>query len=227
MSSRPTTDSTNVSVVDRITSRLSLATALTGVLGFIVIAILVATGMTQTIDDQMLLALRDRVDPSVAVGANVLGETVRDVTALGGFAVLISLTVCSVVYLRVIGDVQGSRFIGLAIVLGFVVSMTLKSTFARPRPEIVPHLTGFTMSSFPSSHAMMSAIIYLTLAWMATRSVEHRGVRVFAYAVALLLTIAIGGSRAYLGVHYPSDVLAGWCAGVAWVALSVLVAPRS
>lgn len=208
------------------TRKLNLVIALICIAGFVVIAALVLTGKTQTFDDHVLVLLRDPVNPSVPVGATYLGEAVRDVTSLGGFVVLILVTVSSIVFLRLSGDVRVARFLGVAVIAGFVVSVALKSMFARPRPDIVPHLAGFTMSSFPSAHAMMSAIIYPLLAWIAIRTVEQRSVRVFVLTLSLLLSVAIGLSRVYVGVHYPSDVLAGWFAGYAWVIGCVLLAPR-
>lgn len=203
---------------------LRLIIAIAGIGGFIGIATAVTAGKTQAWDERVLISLRNPDNPALPVGAERVGEAARDVTSLGGFAVLIFVTLAGVIYFRLDDNVRAARFVGLSIVQGFLVSVWLKSSFARPRPDIVPHLTGFSMSSFPSGHAMMSAIVYLTFAWMITQTVERRGVVIFVWSMAMLLTVAIGLSRVYMGVHYLTDVLAGWCAGFAWVSLSTIVA---
>jgi len=94
----------------------------------------------------------------------------------------------------------------------------------RPRPNIVPHLTEVQTSSFPSGHSMMSAVIYLTLGVLLSRLVVGAVMRFYVVAVAMLLTALVGFSRVFLGVHYPSDVVAGWTAGLAWALICLLVA---
>ena len=105
-----------------------------------------------------------------------------------------------------------------------MISGLLKGMFARPRPEVVPHLVEVTSMSFPSGHSLNSAIIYLTLAVMIARSFEDRASRVFTLTVAVMLVLAIGCTRVILGVHFPSDVLGGWTLGAAWALMVGLVA---
>lgn len=93
-----------------------------------------------------------------------------------------------------------------------------------PRPDLVAHLVEVHTTSFPSGHAMNSAITYLALGALLARAEEARRVRIFFMVVAIALTLAIGISRVYLGVHWPSDVLAGWCIGASWAALCSLLA---
>src|SRR5690606_27342835 len=102
-------------------------------------------------------------------------------------------------------------------------SHLLKSFYDRPRPDIVDHLVQTHTASFPSGHATMSAVVYLTLASLIVRLVDDVAVRLYVLAIAILLTFAVGVSRIYLGVHWPSDVAAGWALGVAWACLSWLV----
>jgi undecaprenyl-diphosphatase len=102
----------------------------------------------------------------------------------------------------------------------------LKGLFARPRPELALRLTEVRSLSFPSGHAMQSAIIYLTLAAFLARFVQARALKVYFVGFAFLLSLLVGVSRVYLGVHYPSDVLAGWCAGLAWALVCWAVARR-
>jgi undecaprenyl-diphosphatase len=107
---------------------------------------------------------------------------------------------------------------------GILLNHSLKGVFARPRPEELLRLTDARSLSFPSGHAMESAVIYLTLAAILSSQVESRALRVYFVGFAFLLTLIVGASRVYLGVHYPSDVLAGWTAGLAWALLCWAVA---
>jgi len=116
---------------------------------------------------------------------------------------------------------------GLLIVAvggGLMLSMILKWAIARPRPLIVPHGAYIYSSSFPSGHSMLSAVVYLTLGTLLARITPQIILRVYLIAIAILLTAGVGFSRVYLGVHWPSDVLAGWSAGLAWASTCWLVA---
>jgi undecaprenyl-diphosphatase len=106
---------------------------------------------------------------------------------------------------------------------GQMLSSLLKLGIDRPRPELVPHLAEVSTLSFPSGHAMLSAVTYLTLGVMIARIVPGRLSRIYVLGLAVLITLMVGASRIYLGVHWPSDVLAGWCAGFAWAMLCWLV----
>lgn len=115
-------------------------------------------------------------------------------------------------------------FVFVAVAGGQVLSSLLKFEVDRPRPDLVSHLVNETSFSFPSGHAMLSAITYLTLGSLAARFLPDRATKVFLLALAVLVTVLVGTSRVYLGVHWPSDVLAGWCAGFAWAMLCWLAA---
>ena len=104
-----------------------------------------------------------------------------------------------------------------------LASSILKAAFDRPRPN-VDHYSYVVTSSFPSGHSMMSAVVYLTLGSLLTRVLPARGVKIYLIVVALLLTLLVGLSRVYMGVHYPTDVLAGWTAGLVWAMLCWLAA---
>jgi undecaprenyl-diphosphatase len=101
---------------------------------------------------------------------------------------------------------------------GVLLSNLLKFTFERPRPGLVPHAVRVFTTSFPSGHATLSAITYLTLGALLASLHDSVRFKVYFLSLAILLTIAVGISRIYLGVHYPTDVLAGWCIGAAWAA---------
>ena len=106
-----------------------------------------------------------------------------------------------------------------AVVAGVLLSNVLKLAFERPRPDIVPHAVHVFTTSFPSGHATFSAITYLTLGTLLASFHASLRFKVYFLSLAVLLTLAVGVSRIYLGVHYPTDVLAGWCVGAAWAAL--------
>jgi undecaprenyl-diphosphatase len=104
------------------------------------------------------------------------------------------------------------------------VTTVLKNWFDRPRPTVVPHLSIVSTSSFPSGHSTLAATIYLTLGALLGRFVRERRLRAYFLIVALVLSLLVGVSRVYMGVHYPTDVFAGWTAGLAWALICRLVA---
>ncbi len=191
---------------------------------FIEIADEVVEGETQRIDESIVLALREHADPSDPIGPGWFEEAVRDYTALGGYAVLGLLTVIVSIFLLMNGKSHAMWLVLIATIGGMLLSDLLKAFFDRPRPTIVPHLSHAGSSSFPSGHSMLSAVVYLTLGSLLDRLVEKRRLRLFILCVAMLLTCLVGCSRVYLGVHYPTDVLAGWTVGLAWAILCWLVA---
>lgn len=195
------------------------------VLGFVVLSDEVHEGDTQDIDERIVRSLRHPEDPAMPRGPWWLAESARDVTSLGGFPVLslITATVCG--FLVVARRYRTSLFVLSAIVTGWLLNAVLKSLFNRPRPSVVPHLAETMSTSFPSGHAMLSAITYLTLGALTAQFAEHRRVKVYLLSMAVLLSVLVGCTRVYLGVHYPTDVLGGWVAGLAW-ALFVTVAAR-
>ncbi|MEX0586346.1 MAG: phosphatase PAP2 family protein, partial [Pirellulales bacterium] len=135
---------------------------------------------------------------------------------------LITVAVAGFLWLR---RMFGAMWLVLAATLGgLVVSSVLKGAFERPRPSIVPHLSMVYTSSFPSGHSMLSATVYLTLGALLGRFVEPFRLKAYFLIVALGVTFLVGVSRVYVGVHYPTDVLAGWSAGLAWALMCWLVA---
>ena len=121
---------------------------------------------------------------------------------------------------------RGAAFlVVVAVVGGMLLSTGLKLGFERPRPDLVPHGARVYTASFPSGHAMLSAVTYLTLGALLARVQERRRVKAFFIGLAVVLTLLVGVSRVYLGVHWPSDVLAGWCVGAAWAVLVLVRCP--
>lgn len=146
-----------------------------------------------------------------------------DITALGGTTVLTLIAVLAIAFFIMQRRYHHALFTAVAAGGGALFSSVLKSIFDRPRPDVVPHLVEVSSMSFPSGHSMNSAVIYFTLAVLVARNFEQARLRTFIISVAAILVFAIGFSRVYLGVHYPSDVLAGWTAGAAWaIAVGVI-----
>jgi undecaprenyl-diphosphatase len=195
-----------------------------GLWAFILIAAEVSGEHTQALDERILLSLRNPEDLKEPVGPGWVQEAGRDMTAVGGVAFLTLMTLAVFGYLLISGKYGAAALVAGASVGGLVLSSVLKSFFHRPRPQVVPHLSIVETTSFPSGHSMLSAIIYLTLGALLARFVERRRLKVYFIAVALILTLLVGCSRVYLGVHYPTDVLAGWSAGLVWATLCWLVA---
>jgi undecaprenyl-diphosphatase len=134
------------------------------------------------------------------------------------------LTVAVLGYLLLSRLYHAAVFVALAIGGGWLVSTLLKFGFSRPRPSVVPHLDSVQTSSFPSGHSMLSAVVFLTLGSLLARLTPSYRLKIYFVCVAILLSGLVGMSRVYLGVHYPTDVLAGWAAGLVWAVLCWLVA---
>ena len=175
-------------------------------------------------DTEILLAFRQPGQPGLPVGPAWLEGAMRDITSLGSSSVLVLIVTAVIVYLLLIRRPATALFIFVAVAGGQVLSSLLKAGVDRPRPELVSHLVTETSLSFPSGHAMLSAVTYLTLGALAARFLPDRTAKIFVLCLAVLVTVLVGISRVYLGVHWPSDVLAGWCAGFAWAMLCWLAA---
>jgi undecaprenyl-diphosphatase len=198
-----------------------------GTWAFIQLAHEVTSGATQHFDEGIVRALRMPDDPDVPRGPAWFQEVARDITALGGYAILIVLVGTIAGFLQLDGKKRAMWFLLGAVLSGYLVGMGLKSLFLRPRPSVVPHLAPIYSTSFPSGHSMMSAIVYLTLGALLSRmEPSHPRLRVYFIVVPVVLTGLVGASRVYLGVHYPTDVLAGWTAGLVWATLCSLIAQR-
>jgi undecaprenyl-diphosphatase len=197
-----------------------------GILGFVKLMDAVEDGKTQSIDERLLRACRNPENLADTLGPPWVEEAVRDVTALGGVFVLTLVTALVVGFYALRRDWKEAGFLLVAVGGGLLVSFGLKSAIDRPRPDLVPHLSHVVTTSFPSAHAQLSAVVYLTLGALLAEHTPQRRLKVYFLAVGTLLTLLVGCSRVYLGVHYPTDVLAGWAAGFAWAALGWMTARR-
>ena len=204
--------------------RLGVLAILLGTCGFIVVAIGVSTGVTRNVDERLLRMPRDPADPTRTLGPPWLEEVARDLTAVGGIAALCLVTAAVSGYLLICQKYHALALLLAATLGGLLLSTLLKERFDRPRPKVVPHKSLVMTSSFPSGHSLNSAVVYLTLGSMLAGLSRQWRLKLYFFGVALLLTFLVGVSRVYMGVHYPTDVLAGWLAGLAWAVLCNLVA---
>lgn len=204
----------------------SLVLLVVSVLAFGSLAGEVIEGDTQAIDEWMVASLRQADDLAKPIGPAWLHEMGRDATALGGIAWLLLATCAVAGFLMLDRKPHMAVFLVASTVSGLVMSMILKEIFSRPRPDIVPHLSHVYTSSFPSGHSMLSAVVYLTLGALISSVVKRPLVKVYVITIAVLLALIVGVSRVYLGVHYPSDVAAGWVAGLIWALSCSFVARR-
>ena len=188
------------------------------ILAFLQIADEMGEGEMEGFDNAILMAFRDPTNIDLVIGPVWLHEMVRDVTALGSF-VLLGLIVAGVCIYLVMQKLRAEAMLVLFSVLGgTLLSTVLKMTYNRPRPDLTNMSHQFT-ASFPSGHAMLSAVTFLTIGVLLSKLAPNRELRAYAFGAAIFLTLIVGVSRIYMGVHYPSDVLAGWCLGAAWALL--------
>ena len=186
----------------------------------------VLEGETADFDERVLLSLRTADDPTDPLGPGWFEEMARDITGLGGFGVLALLTLAAAGYLMLLRKGHTALYLVLAIGSGILMSTLLKNLYDRPRPDLVPHAQVVYTSSFPSGHSMMSAVVFLTLGAILAGVQANLRLRAYLLGVAALLALLVGASRVYLGVHWPTDVFAGWTAGAAWALLCWTIAER-
>ena len=176
----------------------------------------VAGGKSVAFDRRVILALRSPVHPDEPWGPPWLQEAARDVTSLGSVVVVTIMTLAIVGYLLLSRERAEALLMAVAVFGGMALNDALKLAFARPRPDLALHATRVFTTSFPSGHASLSAVAYLTIGALLARSQPSFKMGLYVMSLAAFLTVSIGMSRIYLGVHYPTDVLGGWCVGAAW-----------
>jgi len=194
-------------------SLLTIA-ALLFVFGFV--ALDVAARKLSAFDRYIIFALRKSAEQPVPIGPPWLQEAARDVTSLGSITVLLMITIAVAGYLFLARKPGVAWLMLIAVFGGLALNNLLKFVFARPRPDIVSHAPRVFTTSFPSGHATLSAITYLTIAALLARAYPSPVLDLYFILLAAVLTVLIGVSRIYLGVHFPTDILGGWCIGTAW-----------
>ena len=193
-------------------------------LTFGIVANEMSAGNTRAFDNAVVRALRSDANPSDPLGPMWFEGAVRDITSLGSNAVLIILTLGTVGFLALSGARGAALHVLVSVGTGAILIQVLKELFGRVRPDVVPQALSEVTRSFPSGHATLAAVTYLTLGALVARVQTKPALKMYVLFVAILLTLLVGVSRIYLGVHWPTDVLAGWCLGSAWAIACWLVA---
>jgi undecaprenyl-diphosphatase len=171
----------------------------------------VSSGSTQAFDDSVLRWMAAHRSPA-------LEPVVLEITFLGTGTVVFMIVAVSAMFLWLTKHRYSSALLLIATIGGILLNNLLKMGFGRPRPQLFDWGTHVVSWSFPSGHAMSSAVVYGTVAYLAARLQKKHWHRVVTMLVAVVLIALIGFTRLYLGVHYPSDVIAGVIIGLAWAA---------
>ena len=174
--------------------------------------------------DYALIGALRTGDPPVPVGPAWLPEVARDITALGSMAVLNTVVFLVIVFFLFSRRFSAALFLVVAAVGGQLLNAGLKVAYARDRPNEIYRWVEINTPSFPSGHAAASTVIYLSFAVLLARISETTAQRAYIVFSGAFLSVLVGLSRVYLGVHYPTDVIAGWSLGVVWVELCWLAA---
>ena len=185
------------------------AVALAGTYGFAKFAGHVRSGSTQAFDDTVLRWLSQH-------RSGTLDAIMLEITFLGTGTVVMMIVAISGMFLWLTRHKYSAALLLFSTFGGIALNNLLKIGFSRPRPRIVDWGTTASSWSFPSGHAMSAAVVYGTVAYLAARLQRRHVTRVLTMVLALIVILLICVSRLYLGVHYPSDVIAGLIIGTAW-----------
>ena len=185
--------------------------ALAGTWAFAALAMHVRRGATQRFDDAILHWVAAHQVPWLHVA-------MLQVTELGTGVVVMMVVAIAALFLWLTKHKHSASLLLVTTAVGILINSMLKDVFHRTRPSIFPTGVEVFSSSFPSGHSMSAAIVYGTVAYLAARLQQHHWSRIVTALVAFALILLIAASRIYLGVHYPSDTLAGMVIGFAWAA---------
>ncbi|MBN1362988.1 MAG: phosphatase PAP2 family protein [Sedimentisphaerales bacterium] len=183
----------------------------------------VMEGTTQRFDEWAVQHLRSPQDPRQSIGPAWFEAMWTDLTSLGSASVLALVTLACAGYLLMSRHYRTLVVLAAVVGGGVILTFAMKAFFDRPRPEYAAHVPYVVTASFPSGHSMLSAVVYMALAVLLARTSSALRFQVYFISCGLIVTLLVGFSRVYLGVHYPTDVLAGWSAGLTWAALCWLV----
>lgn len=195
---------------------LCLLTA--GLYVFIELAEEIMEGESLHFDEYLLLALRNPLDPNDPLGPPWMEEAALELTTLGGYPFIVILTVIVAGYLGIVAKIGAAFYVMGSVVGGSILSAVLKEFFERPRPDLVDAMDMVHTASFPSGHATVGTVVYLTLGALMVRYARSHAERIYVIFIVCLISVLVGFTRVYLGVHWPSDVLAGWALGLSWAA---------
>jgi undecaprenyl-diphosphatase len=195
---------------------IALAAAAFAAWLFLELADEVVDGETRSFDEAVLLAFREDSDSDDPLGPAWVEDLARDVTGLGSTVVLTFATLAVTGFFLLRREHHLAIYVAIAVTTGSIASVLLKSGFDRPRPDLVAHGQHVYTASFPSGHSMLSAIVFLTLGALVASAQKERVMQLYVLGLSALLALAVGVSRIYLGVHWPTDVLGGWAAGTGW-----------
>lgn len=190
---------------------------------FALLTMRVFGGSTESVDEAIMLFMREADDIHTPWGPGWFEELVRDYTALGGIPILMAFTFFVTCYLAMEKKYHAAIYVIATALSVLLVSTLLKELFDRARPDLVEAGTRVYTSSFPSAHAMMSTCMYLTFGVLLAHYETRRGKKVIVLVFSALIILAVGLSRIYLGVHWPTDILAGWTAGAIWALLCWII----
>lgn len=188
---------------------------------FLGLALFIASGRKFAFDGTLLLLFREAGDPTVPLGPAWLQEAMRDLTALGSFVALGAMTTFATLILWALSYRNLAVGLAVSVLSATAVSNGLKMLVGRSRPEIVEHAALTFTASFPSGHAFISAVTMLCIAGFIGLASHRRDIAKLCFVFAWIMIVLIGISRVYLGVHWPTDVLAGWALGVVWSSVAI------
>jgi len=193
--------------------------------GFALLVWLVLSGRTGGFDDWGLLAARTG-DARDFAGSHLLIEIVRDTTALGGVFLRNLFAIGAVVALLFLKLRREAVLFAMTVAGGWIANTGLKLLVGRERPQIVPHLMEAGGESFPSGHSFNAAVVYIAMAIAFAALSRRHSVRYTIIGAAMVLSAMVAWSRVMLGVHFPSDVTAGWLGGAGWAFLAAALLYR-
>ncbi len=193
---------------------------------FLGLALFIASGHSFAFDRTIVLFFRETGDPASPIGPAWLQEAVRDMTAFGSFVGLGLMTIAASLSLWICRHRPLAIGLALSVIAATLASTGLKILIGRDRPDIVEHAALTFTASFPSGHAFLSAVTLLSIAGFVGLASRREDIARLCVWLAWVMIGLIGLSRIYLGVHWPTDVIGGWCLGIAWSSLSVAILGR-